>query len=681
MISDVGSTTDFFMKPEVRPKAEPASSEAKPSVLDAPAQKRSTSKSEFASKLKDVDKPKRSAHEKDSLEETDRFSKSSPDPKIEPSIQKRAPASEKPLPEIDTMSDNETAPLSMKGRLAKQAPENAAPKAKVSAGDEEVESTSIEDSNLLDLKSDPNIRLLSVVASPQFDVKDLSPSELKEVKEVLRDQQAQVKQASVQKFMTQLQNQFGITPDKVVQAFAKMDEKALTAPPSETVSQFVNNLNVKGSARNQVADLYKQMLTETGEAALNEKLLGSDDDSKSVSLKVIDSTQSKLAKLNKSIDSLNDNFFRKGEFQPQSNQQSNQQIPASIRDQLKKMTEANQEEEEEDTKAPTTLGALLSQLDNKAGALAAATAGAASSSADSAATVSANAQAPAPVMDMSAFAKPNQSQNFDQGEASQDSARGNKAYSAQNSQAGAANQGAKNFAEAVKGGAKSDNAQIKISSAAPGAVTNQTSAVSGGATNATAGTTAAALNPEKMMMNGPNKQDATENVQELIKQAQVIIKKGGGEMNVQMKPEGMGQVHLKVALENGQVSIQMMAQNDKVKKLLEDGIHELKSNLASHKLQVESLKIGIANGLQDKKMEQQQSDAQREAMRDAQREAASNFAGDMRDQRQERNSGFTDVPGWRAYRNDSKRVSVEAQPEQTSSARRRDDSRRLSLIA
>ncbi len=666
MISDVGSTTDFFVKPEAKQKAirpepgqaEETASNMKPSSTASP-QKKALPKSEFAHKLKAV------AKEKDApKQEVDRFSKNTTGSKVEAPIEKRAPASEKPTSEIDTFSDNEAQPVSMKNRIAKQSSTNPA-QVQSATGEEDADSVSSDDSNI---KSDANIRLLSVLVNPQFDVKDLSPGELKEVKEVLRDQQAQVKQASVQKFMTQLQSQFGITPDKVVQAFAKMDEKALTAPPSETVSQFVNNLNVKGAARNQVADLYKQMLSETGEAALNEKLLGNDDDSKSVSLKVIDSTQAKLAQLNKSLDSLNDNFFRNGAFQPQNNQQ----IPSSIREQLKKLTEAGQEQEDE-SKTPNSLGALLAQLDNKAGGVAAAT--------ENGGTAMTAATTQAPVMDMSAFAKPtsNQSQNFDQGEGSQDTARGTKAYSAQNAAAQAGAGSGKNFAEVSKLNIKSEGAQVKATSA--GSVTNQAPVVAGAAGAVVAGTTAAALSPEKMMISGPNKEDAAENVQELIKQAQVIIKKGGGEMNVEMKPEGMGQVHLRVALDNGQVSIQMMAQNDKVKKLLEDGIHELKSNLASHKLQVESLKIGIANGFQDKKMEQQQSDAQREAMRDAQKESASNFASDMHDQRQDRNSGFTDVPGWKAYKTDTKRLSVEASSEAVSSFRKRDDNRRLSLIA
>jgi hypothetical protein len=66
-------------------------------------------------------------------------------------------------------------------------------------------------------------------------------------------------------------------------------------------------------------------------------------------------------------------------------------------------------------------------------------------------------------------------------------------------------------------------------------------------------------------------------------------------------------------------------------------------------------------------------------MRDAQKEFASNFMGQQRQDRENMRQGFTDIPGWRAYRNDQKRLSVEATD--TEQTRSRDDGRRLSLIA
>ncbi len=692
MIGDVGSTNDFFIKPESRQKRgqEVGPAESSPIESTAKSDKKESKvalqtktpvvhKSEFAKKLKSLngeESPKSKQGDETVSKVNDHFSPEAKSSKgVEPirTHGRRNESFEEQTSEIESLSDPDSDRFSFKSGGRSTIDAAAPKKAGLGSNEESIDSTLPEDSSARDVDVEPNMQLMAMLASPQFNVKDLSPSELKEVKEALRDQQAELKQVSVQKFMNQLQTQFGITPEKVVKAFAQMDEKTLTAPPSESISKFVNNLNVKDPARQQIANLYKQMLNETGEAALNEKLLGAEDDSKSVSLKVMDSTQSKLAELNKSLDNLNDNFFRKGQFQPQTNQQ----IPPSIKEQLKKLTQANSSEET-NSKSSNGLEAMLAKLGGEASGLAAAV-----SSEEAVATPLANgpalatAAAPPAMMDMSAYAQ-NQPQNFDQGNGAQDNQRGTKEYATQNAQA--ANQSTKNFTESTKLNIKSEGTQAKPS--ASSAASSTVGAVAGAAvaTASVAGTTAAALNPQQMMMTGPSKQDAAENVQEVIKQAQVIIKKGGGEMNVEMKPEGMGQVHLKVALENGQVSIQMMAQNDKVKKLLEEGIHELKGNLAAHKLQVESLKIGIASGIADKKMEQQQGETQREALREAQRNMAGNFAGEMRDQRNDRNSAFGEMRGMRNYRNEPKRVSVEAGPEEMN-FNRRDESRRLSVFA
>ncbi len=698
MIGDVSSTNDFFLKPDARKAqgqkavqkngpeigpAESVSNEATQKLdkksLGADQRQRTSSapKGEFARKLKSLEVESREKPEffKKLNEQISGESKSIIE--VAPIKMRRTNSEgveDNSSNEIESLSDPDAERFSVRGRSGQITTTMNEKKYVADEGEASIESASSDDASSRDVDSQPNLQLMAILASPQFNIKDLSASELKEVKEALRDQQAELKQASVQKFMGQLQSQYGITPEKVVQAFAKMDEKTLTAPPSETISHFVDNLNVKGGARQQIANLYKQMLNETGEAALNEKLLGDEDTSKSVSLKVMDSTQAKLDQLNKSLDSLNDSFFRKGQFQPQNNQQ----IPASIKDQLKKLTQANQNEES-NQKASNGLEAMLAKLSG-AGGLPSVTSSeeavAAPLTSGSAASGSVVATAQAPLMDMSAHT--NSSQSFDQGEASENNQRGTKNYESQNIQA--SNGTAKNFSE-IKGlNLKSDGAQVKAASASTNSSSAASVAGAAAATATVAGSTSAALSPQQMMMTGPSKQDSAENVQELIKHAQVIIKKGGGEMNVEMKPEGMGQVHLKVALDNGQVNIQMMAQNDKVKKLLEEGIHELKGNLAAHRLQVESLKIGIANGLTDSKMEQQQGDSQREAMRDAQRSMAGNFAGEMRDQRNDRNSGFSDSHGLRSYRTEPKRRSVEATPDEMN-YNRRDESRRLSVFA
>ena len=86
-----------------------------------------------------------------------------------------------------------------------------------------------------------------------------------------------------------------------------------------------------------------------------------------------------------------------------------------------------------------------------------------------------------------------------------------------------------------------------------------------------------------------------ENVQEVMKQAQYLATKGGGEMTVKMSPDGMGEIQLKVLMEGGRLNIEMQTQDKSVKKLIEDSLTELKSGLAAQQLTVDHVKISTVN--------------------------------------------------------------------------------------
>jgi len=86
-----------------------------------------------------------------------------------------------------------------------------------------------------------------------------------------------------------------------------------------------------------------------------------------------------------------------------------------------------------------------------------------------------------------------------------------------------------------------------------------------------------------------------DNINEVMKQAQYLVKKGGGEVTVKMSPEGMGEVQLKVVLQNGKLNVEMQTQDKNVKKMIEESLSELKSGLAAHRLSLEHVKIDTVN--------------------------------------------------------------------------------------
>ncbi len=85
------------------------------------------------------------------------------------------------------------------------------------------------------------------------------------------------------------------------------------------------------------------------------------------------------------------------------------------------------------------------------------------------------------------------------------------------------------------------------------------------------------------------------NINDVINQAQYLVKKGGGEVTVKMSPEGMGEVHLKVMLQDGKLNVEMQTQDKNVKKLIEESLSDLKSGLAAHRLSLEHVKVDTVN--------------------------------------------------------------------------------------
>ncbi|MBL7545590.1 MAG: flagellar hook-length control protein FliK [Bdellovibrionaceae bacterium] len=81
------------------------------------------------------------------------------------------------------------------------------------------------------------------------------------------------------------------------------------------------------------------------------------------------------------------------------------------------------------------------------------------------------------------------------------------------------------------------------------------------------------------------------NIQNVMQQAQYLIKNGGGEMKVKMTPEGLGEIQLHVELKAGRVQVHMLAENKETRKMLESGLSDLKDSLTQQNIALDSVKI------------------------------------------------------------------------------------------
>jgi len=186
------------------------------------------------------------------------------------------------------------------------------------------------------------------------------------------------------------------------------------------------------------------------------------------------------------------------------------------------------------------------------------------------------------------------------------------------------------------------------------------------------------------MLKAGEENTGPENAKDVIRNAQLLIQKGGGEMKMQLRPEGVGELHLKVMVKDGQVAIQMTTDSDSAKQALEKGLDDLKSSLASHRLHVDALKVEVNTDLAKQRFEQAGQDANREQTR----QMAQDFMGQFREDREAFRQGFTDGFGFKSYQQPRRHPLPEAEPvaaANVASARRPTQSggadRRLNLVA
>lgn len=166
-----------------------------------------------------------------------------------------------------------------------------------------------------------------------------------------------------------------------------------------------------------------------------------------------------------------------------------------------------------------------------------------------------------------------------------------------------------------------------------------------------------------------NPKTENQNIQQIIQQANVMIRRGGGEMKMQLNPEGLGNVKLKVKVDEGKVGIQMIADTADAKRLLEGSISDLKANLSQHKMTVDTFKVDVSDKFNESL--NQQSDLNREDAR--------NFLGQFREQNEFARNFFNDSPGYKAYRQYGGTQTVKQPVEQPMA--RSNDKGRIHLVA
>jgi flagellar hook-length control protein FliK len=109
-----------------------------------------------------------------------------------------------------------------------------------------------------------------------------------------------------------------------------------------------------------------------------------------------------------------------------------------------------------------------------------------------------------------------------------------------------------------------------------------------------------------------------ENVSEISGRAQTLAKAGGGQMKVELTPEGMGSIELKVSVKEGRVDVSILTENQDTKRLLESKLGDLKSSLESHKLNLDQVRVDFTerSNTRENLMDQHNRQSAREFLQD-----------------------------------------------------------------
>lgn len=163
--------------------------------------------------------------------------------------------------------------------------------------------------------------------------------------------------------------------------------------------------------------------------------------------------------------------------------------------------------------------------------------------------------------------------------------------------------------------------------------------------------------PAMLTPSGQNHSNS--NIQNLMNQAQYIMRKGGGEAIVKLNPEGLGAVNLKVQVHEGRVNVEMSTETKEAKKLIESSVSDLKNSLGGHKLAVDSIKVDVGNQASTDPNGGQKP--RQDLMQDQSKEQARQFFSQFRDDQSSRGQ-FIEMPGAKAYQRTNSPDPLKPQP-------------------
>lgn len=103
--------------------------------------------------------------------------------------------------------------------------------------------------------------------------------------------------------------------------------------------------------------------------------------------------------------------------------------------------------------------------------------------------------------------------------------------------------------------------------------------------------------PKTQVLKNINTSDVIAQIMEKLK---VSVKPDLSEVKILLRPEQLGEVSLKIATQNGIVTAQFIAENQKVKEIIESNFNQLRDMLSEQGVDVGALEVNVSNGDEEK---------------------------------------------------------------------------------
>lgn len=105
---------------------------------------------------------------------------------------------------------------------------------------------------------------------------------------------------------------------------------------------------------------------------------------------------------------------------------------------------------------------------------------------------------------------------------------------------------------------------------------------------------------EKTVFSIPQQIKGTEVLKQVVEQAKVLLGQDKSEMVIQLKPDHLGKLELKVVTEQGIVAAKFIAENQRVKEVIETNMQMLKDSLQKQGIAVDSINVQVGQDPQSK---------------------------------------------------------------------------------